>query len=136
MNKNLAKILVGGALLAGTMIVGWACRPQPDGSQPDAGGRDADLVGPDLFEDVTSATTIDVTYRNGEEDAPKNLTILESLGGGVALFDFDGDGLLDIFIPGGGTFEGPDKKQIKGLPCKLYKNLGNRKFKDMTHEVG
>src|SRR5205085_8566608 len=28
------------------------------------------------------------------------------------------------------------KKQIKGLSCKLYKNLGNRKFKDVTREVG
>src|SRR5262249_9448526 len=31
---------------------------------------------------------------------------------------------------------GPDKKQIKGHPSKLYKNLGNWKFRDVTAETG
>ena len=136
MNHHFVKVLLGGMLLAGSMTIGCACRPQPNGGQPNVDSPDPELTGPDLFENVTSFTGVDATYHNGEQDAPKNLTILESLGGGIAVFDFDGDGLLDIFIPGGGTFEGPDKKQIKGLPCKLYKNLGNWKFKDVTHEVG
>ena len=34
-----------------------------------------------------------------------HLAILESLGGGIGLIDFDGDGLLDIFVPGGGYYE-------------------------------
>src|SRR5262249_43040557 len=74
------------------------------------------------------------TFRNGEEAG--HYAILESLGGGVALLDYDGDGLLDIFVTGGGYFDGPDKKQIKGQPCKLYKNLGNWKVKDVTGEGG
>jgi hypothetical protein len=90
--------------------------------------------GPPLFQDVTAGSGIDHTYHNGQE--ANHYAILESLGGGVALIDYDGDGLLDIFVTGGGTFTGPDKKQIKGLPCKLYKNLGNWKFRDVTKEVG
>ena len=35
-------------------------------------------------------------------------SILESLGGGVALLDYDGDGLLDVFLTGGGCFAGAD----------------------------
>ncbi len=97
---------------------------------------DPDLQGPDFFRDVTDSTGIQFTYRNGEEVKPPHLSILESLGGGVAMIDFDGDGLPDLFFPGGGYYDGPDKKQIKGHPCKLYKNLGNGKFKDVTHEVG
>ena len=58
--------------------------------------------GPPFFEDVTAQSGIDFTYRNGEE--AKHMAILESLGGGAALIDFDGDGLLDIFLPGGGYF--------------------------------
>src|SRR5262249_25254179 len=73
------------------------------------------------------------THRNGEEAG--HLAILESLGGGIALIDYDGDGLLDIFIPGGGV-AGKDKKEIVGHPCKLYRNLGKGKFKDVTREVG
>jgi hypothetical protein len=96
---------------------------------------DADLEGPDLFEEVAASAGLRQSYRNGEEGSP-HLSILESLGGGVALIDYDGDGLLDVFLPGGGYFDGPGKKQIRGHPCKLFRNLGGWKFRDVTHEVG
>jgi hypothetical protein len=87
-----------------------------------------------FFRDVTAESGVDHTYRNGQE--ADHYAILESLGGGVALLDYNGDGLLDIFVTGGGTFGGPDKQQIKGCPCKLYKNLGGWKFQDVTQEAG
>jgi hypothetical protein len=87
-----------------------------------------------FFQDVTPASGLDFSYRNGEE--ADHCTILESLGGGVALFDYDGDGLLDIFVTGGGHFAGPENKEILGYPCKLYRNLGNWKFQDVTAQVG
>jgi hypothetical protein len=90
---------------------------------------------PPLFEDVTAASGVDFTYRNGEETAD-HVSILESLGGGVALLDFDGDGLLDVFLPGGGYYTGEDKQTIAGWPCKLFKNLGNNRFQEVTREVG
>jgi hypothetical protein len=89
---------------------------------------------PAWFEDVTAGSGIEFTYRNGEE--ANHYAILESLGGGVGLIDYDGDGLLDIFLTGGGTFEGPDHKQIAGRPCRLYRNLGNWHFADVTATVG
>jgi RNA polymerase sigma factor (sigma-70 family) len=89
---------------------------------------------PSFFRDMTPESGVDFTYRNGEE--AEQHTVLESLGGGVALLDYDGDGVLDVFLPGGGYFAGADKTEIKGHPCKLYKNLGNWKFKDVTKEVG
>src|SRR5262245_18501003 len=89
---------------------------------------------PGYFEDVTPGSGLAFTHRNGEEAG--HATILESLGGGVALLDYDGDFLLDVFLTGGGYFDGPDKKVIKGHSCKLYKNLGGFKFKDVTAEVG
>jgi hypothetical protein len=97
--------------------------PRPN---PDPGG-------PALFRDVTADSGLQFTYRNGEE--ADQFTILESLGGGVALLDYDGDGLLDIFVIGGGTFEGPDRTDLKGQPCKLYRNRGNFKFEDVTSAV-
>ena len=87
-----------------------------------------------FFLDVTAPSGIDHTYRNGEE--AEHVAILEGVGGGAGLLDFDGDGLLDVLLIGGGYYDGPDKKQIKGFPCKLYKNLGNFHFKDVTHETG
>jgi hypothetical protein len=58
------------------------------------------------------------------------------LGGGIALIDYNGDGLLDLFIPGGGYFAGAGNHDIRGHGPKLYKNLGNCKFTDVTREVG
>lgn len=88
-------------------------------------------VGPPVFEDVTAASGIAFTYRNGEEAS--NFAIIESLGGGIALLDYDHDGLPDVFIPGGGHYDG---KKVVGNPCKLYRNLGGFHFEDVTERAG
>jgi hypothetical protein len=102
----------------------------------DEDGNDPTLIvnGPPIFRDVTADSGLHFTARNGEE--AQQFTILESLGGGVALIDYDRDGLLDIFVAGVGYFDGPDKQSIKGHPSKLYRNLGNWKFEDVTARVG
>jgi hypothetical protein len=88
------------------------------------------VAGPKFFEDVTAACGIDHTYRDGQEAGL--YAILESLGGGVGLLDYDGDGRLDVFLPGGGSL---DETTISGLPGKLYRNLGDWKFEDVTASV-
>ena len=93
-------------------------------------------VGPDLFQDATAGSGISFSYRNGEEVQPPHLAILESLGGGLAVIDFDKDGLLDLFMVGGGHYGGADNKQILGHPCRLYRNLGGWKFQDVTASAG
>ncbi len=105
-----------------------------ESSPPSAAAPAPASVRPAIFADVTAQTGINVIYRNGHE--ANHLAILESLGGGLALIDYDQDGLLDLFVAGGGYYTGKDNKEIKGHPCKLYKNLGNWKFKDVTAEVG
>jgi hypothetical protein len=115
-----------------------------------------EYTGPPWFDDVTRASGIAFSYRNGEE--ANHYSILESLGGGVALIDYDGDGLLDVFLPGGGFFskslaeyaELKDGKavvkngryvltsghpEVRPHPCKLYRNLGQFKFQDVTDTV-
>jgi hypothetical protein len=129
------------SVLLGLLVTLSACSLSKPVAPAPAGAEDEEPPGPDVFEDITAQSGVNFTYRNGEESAPRNLTILESLGGGAALIDFDGDGLLDLFLPGGGTFAGnPDarglKREIVGCPCRLYKNLGKGKFKDVTAEVG
>ena len=98
------------------------------------GPSDPDPTGPPFFDDVTAASGIDFAYRNGE-DVP-HLSILESLGGGLAAFDFNGDGFLDLYIPGGGYYGGADKKDILGHPGRLYLNDGTGKFRDVTEATG
>jgi hypothetical protein len=115
------------------LLAGAACQSEPHPARPPEEAAEAP-AGPLLFEDITCSCGVEFTYHNGEE--AEHASILESLGGGVALLDYDGDGLLDIFLTGGGFFTGADKKTISGLPCKLYKNLGGCRFRDVTAETG
>ncbi len=53
----------------------------------------------EIFTDVTDAAGITWKQFNGE--SPDRFMI-EAAGGGVAFVDYDGDGLLDIFLVNGG----------------------------------
>jgi hypothetical protein len=110
--------------------LGGCDHSRPASALPSSPQAAAAPAGP-FFEDVTAASGVHAVYRNGEEAG--HFAILEALGGGVGLLDYDGDGLLDLFVPGGGYFEG---QEIRGHSCKLFKNLGNFKFKDVTREAG
>ncbi|MCA9179248.1 MAG: CRTAC1 family protein [Planctomycetales bacterium] len=57
------------------------------------------------------------TYDNSQDS--DRYTILESLGGGVAMFDFDLDGKLDVCFAGGGRI-GPGD-QLTGIPPGLFR---------------
>jgi hypothetical protein len=128
-------LVVAGSVAAG---VWWHLNGSTESSDSTASPESkpvADNSGADaFFDDVTKPSGVSFAYRNGQE--ADQYAILESLGGGIALIDYDGDGLLDIFLTGGGYFDGPDKKAIKGHPCALWKNLGDFRFRDVTQEAG
>ena len=57
--------------------------------------------------------------------------IVESTGTGAAIFDYDNDGLPDIFLVNGGRLDdGPQPRPF------LYHNLGGLKFEDVTEKAG
>jgi hypothetical protein len=119
-----ARVLAAG-LLAGVLVSCLACT-----NAPDTAARSEPSEGPHFFRDVTAESGVQAVYKNGEEAGL--FAILQTLGGGIALIDYDGDGQLDLFIPGGGYFEG---QEVRGHPNKLYKNLGGFRFRDVTREA-
>lgn len=58
---------------------------------------------------------------------------VEVTGGGVGLLDFDGDGDLDLFLAQGGPLA---PAQLSTLADVLLRNDGNRRFTDVSSNVG
>ena len=67
---------------------------------------------------------------------PSKWHLVESGGNGVALLDYDGDGLLDIYTVSG--FELDERNGRARIPHRnaLYRNLGGMKFKNVAAEAG
>jgi len=82
------------------------------------------------YEDIAAQAGLTTVNVSG---APKNKQyIVETTGTGVAIFDYDNDGLPDILFVNG------DRFQDNGAPPTpvLYHNLGGLKFEDVTKKAG
>lgn len=85
----------------------------------------------EIFVDVTEQAGI--TWRHFSGQSPDRF-LIETMGGGVAFLDFDGDGLQDIFFVNGG--ETPHGKSASPVRNALYHNLGNGKFEEVAAKAG
>ena len=88
---------------------------------------------PVMFEDVTARTAL-AKFKNHSGGPDKNY-IVETVSGGVAIFDYDGDGRPDIYLLNGSTVAGVRGTE-KPPRAALYRNLGNWQFEDVTAKAG
>ena len=72
-----------------------------------------------------------LTHRHENGASPEKL-LMETFGSGVAAFDFDGDGLADLFFVNGADLA----RGMPGSGHRLYRNLGGMKFVDVTIQAG
>ncbi len=117
-----ALVLCLGSLASHGQMAARHPRPQVE---PSAGAPVADFV------DVASQAGL--TAKTPLGGKPLNHHINEMTGGGVALFDFDGDGWLDIFIVSGAPTD-----TATGTPATnhLYRNQHDGTFADVTEKAG
>lgn len=88
------------------------------------------------FTDVAGRSGIDFRYTIGDNSY---VNILESSGSGITVFDYNNDGLMDLYMMNGTWLQGisDDDGQIyKDTPDRLYKNNGNGTFTEVSEKAG
>ena len=121
------------------------CREKPAAVVPPAASAPVSIVTPSnpatgsspglSFVECARDWGVDVVYRDGSEMG--FFAILESLGGGVGVLDYDRDGVRDLFFPRGGTFDAT--KRSMGNPSVLLRQVTTApalKFVDVTAACG
>lgn len=94
---------------------------------------------PVTYEDVTSSSRIH--FKNNNSATPEKY-LIETMTGGVAVFDYDNDGWLDVFLVNGAKIragqrdsEVPDKSEPE-FWNRLYRNNHDGTFTDVTEKAG
>jgi hypothetical protein len=91
------------------------------------------------FSDITA--TAKVNFRN-EASHTQQKYLPETMGGGIAVFDYDNDGRMDLFFVNGAALADPmtgGKLPDKSNPMywdRLYHNNGDGTFADVTESAG
>ena len=90
------------------------------------------LLRGDAFEDRSKTSGIEMTLRNG---ATPEKHQIETMPGGVAVLDYDADGRPDLYFANGARQPALDKPDA-GWHNRLYRNLGDFRFEDVTEKAG
>ncbi len=83
------------------------------------------------FSDVAKESGIDFVHTNG---AYGQKLLPETMGGGVALFDYNNDDLVDILLINSSNW--PDQPDSGAVTHALYRNTGNWQFENVTASAG
>ena len=84
------------------------------------------------FENVIEQSKIKFKLKNSV--SPQRYTF-ETMAGGVAVFDYNNDGLLDIFFTNGAAIPSLEKSDAS-YSNRLFRNNGDGTFTDVTEKAG
>ncbi len=121
MTRSRYHLAPGLGLLVALVCLGPGCRG-PEESRPEPSAPS----GPNWFDEVTDKVHLDFTHDAG----PLGTYFMpQVMGSGAALFDFDGDGLLDIYLVQNGGPESPSTN-------RLYHQRPDGTFEDVSARSG
>ena len=86
-----------------------------------------------LLRFVDSTDDSGITFVHTDGSSGRHF-IVEAMSTGLATFDYDNDGLVDIYFPNGAPL--PGTKTDRPPRPALYRNLGNWRFRDVTEASG
>src|SRR5262249_37404683 len=84
------------------------------------------------FEESAESSGLRFTFNNGASELHH---IPETTASGVALFDYDGDGWVDVYLTQAGPFP-PDLRAPKTTGDRLFRNRRDGTFEDATMSSG
>jgi hypothetical protein len=88
--------------------------------------------GPDAFEDAAAREGLEFISYSGDH----LWYIIDTMGSGAALGDYDGDGDADVFLMTGSAITDSYQEEAAGYKDALWRNDGGGKFTDVTAEAG
>jgi hypothetical protein len=153
LRRCLPAVFLSWIAALGLISSGCGDRAAWDSPKPSPGSRPADLNGPGSkpvpdapdakprsgaqtdrapfqFLDILPGSGVSFIHVSGMTEAKQFPT---ANGSGVAIFDYDNDGKLDLYFATGNLLP-LDAGQ--SMPNRLYKNLGGGRFRDVTEESG
>ena len=124
--KQFIAVLVLGGLVATVFVLREKSGPRKatDALPPDESLKDYGFY----LREVSKECGIDFTHEAPTLDDKLDhiMPIIASMGASVSVVDFNRDGLPDLYVT----------NSREGSKNRLYKNLGNGKFRDVAEEVG
>ena len=141
-NMKMLRVLLGRNVSRNSYVIGWIClailvscgdqRP----TEPTLGNSEAVPAQEHVFQDVSEQVGIDFLHDYG---GTGHKYFTEIVGSGVALFDYDGDGDVDVFLVQNESFENERLAHNRG--SRLFRNDSQAPdmrlhFTDVTEEAG
>src|SRR5258705_9754249 len=125
-------------VLFGLFILLSACRKQESVKPAAALPPRPTPVPASRFEEKAEAMGSRFTHVNG---ARGEKWMPETMGGGVAVLDYDGDGKPDLLFVSSAYWPGDERSRLQKSSLALYRNEGNDpgglpRFRDVTREAG
>lgn len=132
---QIIRSLIVALLISARTLSAQAAQPSPEHKSAPQGRHHGHAVSSTAavqFENTVQASKIKFVLKNSV--SPQRYTF-ETMTGGVALFDYNNDGLLDIFFTNGAAIPSLEKSD-PSYWNRLYRNNGDGTFTDVTQKAG